>query len=71
MLESVNEPQKIAYSVEEISAITSLSKSFVRNEIRAKRLKAKKVGTRVLVLSNDLTAYLESKEDWEPSKDDE
>jgi excisionase family DNA binding protein len=59
---------KVAYSVAEISAMTSLSKSYVRNEIREKRLKAKRVGSRVLILSKDLQEYLESKEDWKPLK---
>ncbi|HEY8559485.1 MAG TPA: helix-turn-helix domain-containing protein [Pyrinomonadaceae bacterium] len=58
MLTSVTENQKMAYSVEEISEKTSLSKGYLRNEIRAKRLKAKKFGRRVLVLAEDLEAYL-------------
>lgn len=69
MLEIVTEPKnKLAYSVEEISEMTSLSKSYLRNEIRAKNLPAKKIGTRVLVLSKDLNAYLEGIKDWEPGK---
>ncbi len=49
---------KMAYSVEEISEQTSLSKSFIRNEITAGKLKAKRIGRRVLVLNEDLRAYL-------------
>jgi excisionase family DNA binding protein len=56
----------MAYSVDEIAAMTSLSKSYLRNEIRAKNLPAKKIGTRVLVLHKDLNAYLEGREDWKP-----
>lgn len=45
MLETVTEtPNKLAYSVDEIAAMTSLSKSYLRNEIRAKKLPAKKSG---------------------------
>ena len=50
--------QKIAYSVEEISEQTTLSKAFLRNEIRAGDLKARKIGRRVLILKDDLMNYL-------------
>jgi len=55
---------KLAYSVEEISEQTSLSKPFLRNEIRAGRLKAKLFGRRVLILKEDWTAYADDKEIW-------
>lgn len=57
---------KFAYSVEEISAMTSLSKAYLRNEIRAKTLKAKSVGRRVLILDADLQSWLQGKKDWKP-----
>lgn len=49
---------KIAYSVEEISKQTTLSKAFLRNEIRAGHLKVQRFGRRVLILNEDLQAYL-------------
>lgn len=49
---------KLAYSVEEISTQTTLSKAFVRNEITAGHLKAQRFGRRVLVLNEDLQNYL-------------
>ena len=50
MLEtSVGKP-KLAYSVAEASEITSLSKAFLRKEIKDKNLKAKLVNRRVLIL---------------------
>jgi excisionase family DNA binding protein len=49
---------KFAYSVEEISERTSLSKPFLRNEIRAGNLKVSRFGRRVLVLQQDLHNYL-------------
>ena len=49
---------KFAYSVEEISEQTTLSKAFLRNEIRAGNLKANRFGRRVLVLSENLQNYL-------------
>ncbi len=60
---------KLAYSVEEISLMTSLSKAYLRNEIRAKTLKAKSVGRRVLILDADLQNWLQGKEDWEPENE--
>ena len=50
--------EKLAYSVEEISEQTSLSKAYLRNEIRDGKLKIKRFGRRVLVLNEDLQAYL-------------
>lgn len=50
--------EKLAYSVGEISKQTSLSIPFLRTEIRAGNLKAKRFGSRVLILSQDLQAYL-------------
>jgi excisionase family DNA binding protein len=63
----VNQPAKMAYSVAEASALTSLSKSFIRNLIRDKKLKAKTANRRVLILPGDLRAYLEGQEDWKPT----
>lgn len=59
MLDTITEKQKkLAYSVQQISEQTTLSKAFLRNEIRAGRLKVKRCGRRVLILSDDLQAYL-------------
>lgn len=63
MLQNITETQmtadKMAYSVDEVSTMTTLSKAFIRGEIRAKRLNATKFGRRVLIMKNDLTDYLE------------
>ena len=59
MMQNVMESkQKIAYSVEEMSEQTTLSKAFLRNEIRAGKLKVKRCGRRVLILKNDFMDYL-------------
>jgi excisionase family DNA binding protein len=58
---------KLAYSVEEIADMTSLSKAFLRNEIRAQKLKAKRFGARVLILVSDWETYAEKRDDWKPS----
>ena len=56
---------KFAYSVEEISEQTTLSKAFLRNEIRAGHLKANRFGRRVLVLSENLRNYLNNEKNDE------
>ncbi len=49
---------KLTYSVEELSEQTTLSKAFLRNEIRAGKLKVKRCGRRVLILKDDFMDYL-------------
>jgi len=49
---------KIAYSVEEVSKQTTLSMAFLRNEIRAGKLKVKRYGRRVLIFKDDFMNYL-------------
>ncbi len=59
MTDTISEPrQKLAYSIDEISEQTTLSKPFLRNEIRAGRLKVNRFGSRVLVLAETLQEYL-------------
>ena len=59
MLKTITEKrEKLAYSVEEISEQTTLSKAFLRNEIRAGNLKVKRCGRRVLILKDDFMNYL-------------
>lgn len=59
MLQAVTENTKAAYSIDEIAALTTLSKPFLRLEIKRGKLKVKRFGRRVLVLKNDLESYLE------------
>jgi excisionase family DNA binding protein len=58
--EEITYQGKLAYSVEEASERTSLSKAYLRLEIGAGRLKVKRFGRRVLILSEDLQSYLQS-----------
>ena len=59
----INETRdRLAYSVDEISEQTTLSKAFLRNEIRAGHLKIKRFGARVCVLNADLQNYLKGEE---------
>lgn len=51
---------KIGYAVEEISAQTSLSKAYLRQKIREEKLKDTHFGRRVVILREDLEAFLKS-----------
>jgi excisionase family DNA binding protein len=50
--------QRIAWSLGEISDATGLSLGFLRNDVRRGTLPIRKFGRRVLVLDEDLKAYL-------------
>ncbi len=56
---------RLAYSVEECAALTSISKAMLRKEIKAGRLKVKRAGRRVLILKDDFMNYLNEGENDE------
>ena len=58
MSETITKNTKIAYSVEEISEQTTLSKAFLRLEIKRGKLKVKRFGRRVLIRDEDLREYI-------------
>ena len=60
MIKEATENNKFAFSVEDVSEQTSLSKQFLRLEIQRGRLKAKRFGRRVVIFTDDLEAYLEN-----------
>lgn len=49
---------KMALSIEQAAEATSLSKSYLRNEIRNGNLKAQRIGRRVLIMTDSLYEYL-------------
>ncbi len=59
MLTSVMETkERLAFSVEECAALTSISKAMLRKEIKAGRLKVKRAGKRIVILKSDFMSYL-------------
>lgn len=50
--------KRLAWSLAQISILTDLSVGFLRNEVRAGRLVARKFGRRVLIRDEDLRDYL-------------
>jgi excisionase family DNA binding protein len=56
--ETISPIHRISSSVERVAVRTDLSKSYIRNEIRAGNLRAVRRGRRVLILEEDLQEYL-------------
>lgn len=55
-----NELRKFSYSIAETVELTTLCRSTIFEEIRLKRLIARKVGRRTIVLAEDLANFLAS-----------
>jgi hypothetical protein len=60
MEQTINQTQRLGWGFSEISEATGLSINFLRNEERRGNLKAKRFGRRLVVLTEDLKAYLEN-----------
>ena len=54
---------RMAWSVYEVALCTGLSPGFIRKQIRAGKLRARKLGRRILVLDSDLCEYLQQEAD--------
>ena len=55
---NTNITTKIAFSVDEVAEKTTLSKAFLRLEIKRGKLKVKRFGRRVLIRDEDLREYI-------------
>jgi hypothetical protein len=58
---AVEDKSRAAHSIPDAAKRCSVSVAFLYNEIAEKRLKAKKIGRRTVVLDGDLTAWLEAR----------
>jgi len=54
------EISKIAYRIDEVSKATSISRSFIYEQISSGKLKITKKGRRTIVLYTDIIAWLRS-----------
>ncbi len=52
-------PQRMAWSLPELAALTGLSVGFLRKEARRGALRTRRIGRRLLVLESDRRAFLE------------
>jgi excisionase family DNA binding protein len=50
----------LAYSIQDVTKLTGLGRSYIYEEIRDGRLRIRKAGRRSLVLPDDLKAWLAS-----------
>jgi excisionase family DNA binding protein len=64
----MNAKEKLAVSLREAAVMLSLSSRSVQNFIAAKRIPARKVGKRTLILVRDLEAFL-GKDQPSPARD--
>ena len=53
-------PAKLAYSLTELTNLLGLGRSTLYNEVKAGRLRLSKIGTRSIILADDLAEYLET-----------
>jgi hypothetical protein len=57
---SITQPQRVTWSLLDISEATGLSLNFLRGEVRRGNLKVKRFGRRVLVRDEDFRTYIDS-----------
>lgn len=51
--------KKVVLSVNDVNAMTGLSKSYIRNLIRQRKLKANKIGRRTVIFPSDLQEFIQ------------
>lgn len=61
--------QRKAYSIKTTAEQIDASVPFVRLEIRRGKLRAKKLGKKVVILDSDLETYLNGQQDWSPASE--
>lgn len=69
-MESPQEVQKLSYSIAETVLLTGLGRSTIYEEIGSKRLRARKIGRRTIILAVDLANFLASLPVSQTERDD-
>jgi hypothetical protein len=54
------DPSRMAYPIADLAASIGCSRDKLYDEIKARRLRARKLGTRTIVTAADAAAYLEN-----------
>lgn len=57
---NANSPESLAYTIKRACEVADVGRTKLYEEIAAGRIKTRKLGRRVLILSDDLRAWLES-----------
>jgi excisionase family DNA binding protein len=57
---ALNRREQLAYSIQDVTKLTGLGRSYIYEEIRIGRLRIRKAGRRSLVIADDLKARLAS-----------
>ena len=60
MSEEAHLRMKLAYTIDEVTAITGLGRTSIYEFLKSGRLKARKAGKRTLVLAADLAAFIDA-----------
>lgn len=69
MIEELNGNDKMAYTLDEAGPLIGVSKSKLRKDIAAEKLKARLIGRKVVILRKDLSDYLDREtRDWSEAR---
>lgn len=60
-------PAPLAYTIEDLAAVTGIGRSKLYAELRAGNLRMTKVGSRTIVLAEDAQAWLRARRDCTPA----
>lgn len=57
-VEATDQPTRIAYTIEELCQVVGISRAMIYKEIKAQRLRVRKVGARTVVPVDEVRAWL-------------
>lgn len=60
-------PAPLAYTIEDLAAVTGIGRSKLYAEVRAGNLRVTKVGSRTIILTEDAHAWLRARRDRKPA----
>lgn len=66
-IDKVSAHEFLAYSVDDVTSITGICRQRIYDALNRRDLRAKKSGSKTLILKQDLLAFLDSLEDYTPN----